>query len=68
MPEDQSNHTPDQTFRDQNVIFAFNLIRQLTIHCVMFLPAPELTDATKALLHTHLVRIANLYEPGKATI
>lgn len=54
--------------RHQNIMTAFNMIRNLTIHCVMYLPGPELDDPTKALLHSHLMKAANLYDPGKATV
>ena len=53
-------------FQDQNIQQALFYIRQLMVHCVLFVPGPQIPENAKALLYTQLLRIVKLYEPEAA--
>jgi hypothetical protein len=56
------------TFKEQNINQALFYIRQLKVHCILFVPANDIPENAQALLYSQLASLAALYKPGVATL
>ena len=68
MTEEPKTVDYEQQFRENNIQTALGMIRNLSIHCVMFVPANSTPENAKALIHRHLMTIVKLYEPKAAEL
>ncbi len=55
-------------FKEQNIQQALFYIRQLKVHCVLFVPGNDIPEGAKALIYSQMLSIAELYKPKTAVL